>query len=130
MSRLRRIAERDRIFFITTNLLKDCSPLAELTARSGNLATRFHLPPCARRFQQAGLAGFVRQPDEWPWSSAVFYSKTPSPSLIPDQMDFSGDPDELLRPAPSNGRSSGNKPALPRARAEWNPPAFALGVTF
>jgi len=27
MSRLRRIADQDRIFFITTNLLKDCPPL-------------------------------------------------------------------------------------------------------
>jgi len=60
-------------------------------------------------------AGFVRQPDEWPWSSAAFCSKSSSlpssppssltstsssPPLIPDQMDFSGDPDELLWPAP------------------------------
>src|SRR5712691_8151372 len=27
------------------------------------------------------------------------------------------------RPASGTGRSSGNKPALPRARAEWNPPS-------
>jgi putative transposase len=178
MSRLRRIADQDRIFFITTNLLKDCSPLipAErdlllsllgdvrtcspfillgyvvmpthahllLAVQSTSISHLMHQwkfktghriqqlrgtqgPFWQPRYfdficrhardvsskldyihQNPVQAGFVRQPDEWPWSSAAFYSKSSSlpsspsssPSLIPDHMDFSGDPHELLWPAP------------------------------
>ena len=45
-------------------------------------------------------AGLVEHPDEWRWSSASFYLKTRTTFLVPDSMDFSGDPDELLWPAP------------------------------
>jgi putative transposase len=190
MSRLRRIADQDRIFFITTNLLKDCPPLTPserdlILSSLGDVRTRCpfillgyvvmpthahlllavqsisisqvmhqwkfksghrvqQLRGTQRPFWQPRYfdficrhardvsnkldyihqnpvqAGFVRQPDEWPWSSAAFYSKSsslpssfpplspssaptsPSSSLplVPDQMDFSGDPDELLWPAP------------------------------
>lgn len=45
-------------------------------------------------------AGFVKRPSEWRWSSAAFYDREGNAPLIPDVMDFSGDPDELLWPAP------------------------------
>ena len=45
-------------------------------------------------------AGLVGRPDEWRWSSAAHYSKTQAPMVVPDVMDFSRDPDELLWPAP------------------------------
>jgi REP-associated tyrosine transposase len=42
----------------------------------------------------------VSRADEWPWSSAGYYFKIGTPVVVPDEMDFSGDPDELLWPAP------------------------------
>ncbi|PYU50787.1 MAG: hypothetical protein DMG48_12805 [Acidobacteria bacterium] len=178
MTRLRRIAGQDRIFFITTNLLNGCSPLAPserdlILSFLGDVRTRcpfillgyvvmpahVHLLLAVQsvsvsqvmhqwkfktghRIQQLRgsegpfwqpryfdficrhardvsskldyihqnpvQAGFVQRPDQWPWSSAAFYTKPSSPPssspsfppLIPDHMDFSGDPDELLWPAP------------------------------
>jgi putative transposase len=46
------------------------------------------------------VARLVSKADEWRWSSAAFYSKTRPPVVVPDIMDLSGDPDELLWPAP------------------------------
>ena len=45
-------------------------------------------------------AGFVARPSDWRWSSAAFYDGTHTGELTPDMMDFTGDPDELLWPAP------------------------------
>jgi REP element-mobilizing transposase RayT len=50
--------------------------------------------------QNPVVAGLVNHADEWRWSSAGFYSKTGAPPIVPDIIDFSGDPDELLWPAP------------------------------
>lgn len=46
------------------------------------------------------VGGLVKRADEWLWSSACFYSKTRAPIVLPDPVDFSGDPDDLLWPAP------------------------------
>jgi putative transposase len=43
----------------------------------------------------------VPHPEEWKWSSAAFYLNQGQPPIQPDRVDFSGDPDELLWPAPT-----------------------------
>jgi len=43
----------------------------------------------------------VTRPEGWKWSSAAFYLKQGQSPLQPDRVDFSGDPDELLWPAPN-----------------------------
>ncbi len=43
-------------------------------------------------------AGLVSRPDEWQWSSFQFYARAGPCPVIPDKIDFSGDPDELLLP--------------------------------
>ena len=45
-------------------------------------------------------AGLIKPPSAWWWSSAGFYNGEQNVMLVPDRMDFSGDPDELLWPAP------------------------------
>ena len=43
----------------------------------------------------------VSHPEDWKWSSAAFYLKLGQSPIKPDLVDFSGDPDELLWPAPN-----------------------------
>jgi putative transposase len=43
----------------------------------------------------------VPHPEEWKWSSAAFYLKQGQSPIKPDLVDFPGDPDELLWPAPN-----------------------------
>jgi len=170
MSRLRRIEQADRIFFVTTNVAKgvpSLSPVerdlvlrmlgetratdkflllgyvvmpdhahALLAVLSGSLVDIMHRWKfrAARAIQKARCkhgslwqaryfdficrrtrdvankldyihenpvgAGLVSRPDEWRWSSAGFYAKTSAPLVVPDIMDLSGDPDELLWSAP------------------------------
>ncbi|PYT53891.1 MAG: hypothetical protein DMG43_07815 [Acidobacteria bacterium] len=170
MSRIRRIADRDRIFFVTTNLAAGVAPfspeerdfilrsLAELRKSHDFLILGYVIMPShahllvacrtasiskvmhkwkfetgyviqKRRGAKGSLwqaryfdficrrsrdvsdklvyihenpvtAGLTRRGDEWRWSSAAYYAKTAEPPIIPDLMDFSGDPDELLWPAP------------------------------
>ncbi len=45
-------------------------------------------------------AGLVQRPEEWAWSSYHHYAKLGQPPVEVDFMDFSGDPEELLWPAP------------------------------
>jgi len=45
-------------------------------------------------------AGLVNLPEDWLWSSYRHYAGLGPVGLIPDAVDFSGDPDELLWPAP------------------------------
>ena|ERR1700739_851908 len=42
----------------------------------------------------------VTSPEQWRWSSAASYAAKGCSPLEPDCMDCSGDPDELLWPAP------------------------------
>jgi len=42
--------------------------------------------------------------DAWRWSSAASYRERGGSPIEPDLMDFSGDPDELLWPAPFRRR--------------------------
>jgi len=170
MSRLRRIEQQDRIFFVTSNLARGASNLSPierdvvlnslnearathgfhlfgyvvmpdhthilLAVISGSLAEIMHrwksntarsiqktrgkpgplwqaryFDFICRRTRDVGnklgyihenpvVARLVNHADEWRWSSAAFYAKTRTPMVIPDIMDFSGDPDELLWPAP------------------------------
>jgi len=170
MSRLRRIADRDRIFFVTTNLAKGAasfSPeerdvlltiLDTLRTSHDFLVLGYVIMPdhahllvvCgtetisvlmhqwkfktghaiqksrgkqgslwqARYFdficrhsrdvsdklryihENPAVAGLVSPDAEWRWSSAAYYSRTAVPPLVPDIMEFSGDPNELLWPAP------------------------------
>lgn len=170
MSRLRRIADRDRIFFLITNLVKGAAPLSPverdllLTVLEGLRAARdflilgyvvmpdhAHLLVACRTEAISRLmhdwkfktgyairqhrgnrgplwqsryfdficrrtrdvsnklqyihenpvtAGLVSSGPDWRWSSAGFYAKTSATRIVPDEMDFSGDPDELLWPAP------------------------------
>ena len=170
MSRLRRIAQQDRIFFVTSNLARGALNLSErerdlvlnllaetrsahgflllgyvvmpdhvhalLAIVSGSLSDIMHqwkrtsassiqktrgkqgplwqsryFDFICRRTRDVGnkldyihqnpvVAQLVNHADEWRWSSAAFYSKLRAPGIIPDIMDFSGDPDELLWPAP------------------------------
>jgi putative transposase len=170
MSRLRRIEQQDRIFFVTSNLARGVpsfseterdlvlsllaeartahgfllfgcvvmpdhvhalfavvsSPLADIMHRwkrdsaHSIQKTRGKRKPLwqaryfdfiCRRTRDVGnkleyihqnpvMAGLVSRADEWRWSSAAFYLKTLTPIIVPDFMDFSGDPDELLWPAP------------------------------
>jgi putative transposase len=171
MSRLRRIEQSDRIFFITTNVSKNVPLLRPpemdllldildhvrhaaaflllgyvvmpdhahlmLATRTGSLSRILHQwkfktgyavqkhrhytgafwQPryfdfiCRRSrdvsdnlfyiHQNPVASKLVANPEDWKWSSAAFYlRKGPSP-LQPDLLDFSGDPDELLWPAPN-----------------------------
>ena len=45
-------------------------------------------------------AGLATRADQWRWSSAGYYSGNSRSALLPDRVEFSGDPDELLWPAP------------------------------
>ena len=170
MSRLRRIADSDRIFFITTNLHPSAAPLSP-AERSlalewlGKARARYHLllmgyvvmpdhahlllavvmgsladaiwnwkSNSARVIQRARKqsgplwqpryfdsicrrvrdvsknleyihdnpvrAGLVSRGAEWRWSSAAFYAKEGNVPVVPDFFDCSGDPYELLWPAP------------------------------
>ena len=171
MSRLRRIEQQDRIFFVTSNLTRATANLSEqerdlvlvslaetrtvqrflllgyvvmpdhvhvlLAVIAGSISDimRAWKRSAARSIQNARgktgplwqaryfdficrrtrdvankldyihqnpvVARLVSRADEWRWSSAGFYSKTSVPVIVPDVMDFSGDPDELLWPAPS-----------------------------
>ena len=170
MSRLRRIADRDRIFFITTNLATGVAPLsseerslvlqtlAEVRTSHRFLVLGYVIMPdhahlllaCGtesiakvmhqwkfktgyaiqrRRGTHGSLwqaryfdsicrrsrdvsdklayihenpvkAGLALHGDKWRWSSAGYYTRTAEPLLRPDHMEFSGDPEELLWPAP------------------------------
>ena len=169
MSRLRRIAGVDRVFFVTTNLLPAVPNLADPerdivlqaldTARKrcgflllgyvimpnhahcvlstetvplpeimhtwkttsayaireirghGRLWQKRYFDFICRRRRDVGrkleyihanpvTAGFVRRPDAWRWSSAAYYLRSASCLIDPDRVDLSGDPDELLWPAP------------------------------
>jgi putative transposase len=171
MSRLRRIADCDRIFFVTTNLLKSVHPFSEeerdmllellgvLRSAHGFLLLGYVVMPdhvhllvacrtmpiaklmhqwkfkagyaiqklrgvhgrlwqpryfdfiCRRSkdvsaklrymHQNPVVAGIVPRAEAWRWSSAAHYNGFGPSLLIPDLMDFSGDPDELLWPAPN-----------------------------
>jgi putative transposase len=170
MSRLRRIEQQDRIFFVTSNLARgapNLSPIerdvvlnslnetrathkfllfgyvvmpdhvhALLAVISGSLADVMHrwkgssarliqkargkrgplwqaryFDFICRRTRDVGnkldyihenpvVARLVSHADEWRWSSAGFYTKARMPPVVPDLVDLSGDPDELLWPAP------------------------------
>jgi putative transposase len=50
--------------------------------------------------QNPKAAGLVEHPEDWRWSSYRHYAKLGAVSQIPDFIDFSGDPNELLWPAP------------------------------
>ncbi len=43
----------------------------------------------------------VAHPEDWKWSSAAFYLRKGASPLQPNLLDFSGDPNELLWPAPN-----------------------------
>lgn len=45
-------------------------------------------------------AGLVANPAQWTWSSYLYYEQKADLPLRPDEIDLSGDPDELLWPAP------------------------------
>jgi putative transposase len=174
MSRLRRIEQQDRIFFVTSNLANRGPNLSEterdlvlnslheakaihkfllfgyvvmpnhvhvlLAVITGSLSDIMHawkrssagsiqktrgkrgplwqaryFDFICRRTRDVGnkleyihqnpvVAGLVSHADDWRWSSAGFYSKTRTPAIVPDTMDFSGDPEELLWPAPRRRR--------------------------
>jgi putative transposase len=42
----------------------------------------------------------VGKPEDWRWSSAAFYLRKGQSAIEPDHVDISGDPEELLWPAP------------------------------
>src|SRR6266571_281480 len=45
-------------------------------------------------------AGLVARPEAWKWSSSAYYAGTGVVPIRINKLDFSGDPDELLWPAP------------------------------
>jgi REP element-mobilizing transposase RayT len=45
-------------------------------------------------------AGLVQNPAHWPWSSCLGYERKARPAVPVDRIDFSGNPNELLWPAP------------------------------
>ena len=45
-------------------------------------------------------ASLVKHPAHWPWSSYLYYEKEANLPVLPDKIDFSGDPNEFLWPAP------------------------------
>ncbi|HXM97553.1 MAG TPA: transposase [Candidatus Dormibacteraeota bacterium] len=170
MTRLRRIEECDRIFFITFNIARGVVPLSseerelilivlqdlrgarafalygyvimpdhvhllirptevslirimrDLKSRTGfALSKRRHAKGAiwqrsyfdficrrARDFSQKleyihqnpVAANLVKIPEDWEWSSYRHYAKLGPCPLKPDFIDFSGDPNELLWPAP------------------------------
>jgi len=51
--------------------------------------------------QNPVTVNLVANPEDWKWSSAAFYLRKGQSPLEPDLLDFSGDPDELLWPAPN-----------------------------
>jgi putative transposase len=170
MTRLRRIEDRDRIFFITFNQKRGVAPLSnserdvileilqslrgpddfalygyvvmpdhvhlllwprtislirimrDLKSRTGFAISKmrktkgpFWQPSyfdfiCRRTgdfsakleyiHQNPVAAELVQNPQDWLWSSYRHYAKLGDVPLKPDFIDFSGDPNELLWPAP------------------------------
>jgi putative transposase len=170
MTRLRRIEDRDRIFFITFNLERGVAPLSsterdvvletlqtlrapcdfslygyvimpdhahlllrprtvslirimrDLKSRTGfavskerntkgPLWQRSYFDFICRRTRDFSSkleyihrnpesAGLVHDAQDWPWSSYRHYAKLGDVPLKLDFIDFSGDPNELLWPAP------------------------------
>jgi putative transposase len=45
-------------------------------------------------------AGLVANPAQWPWSTYLHYERKANLPVPPDKIDSSGDPNELLWPAP------------------------------
>lgn len=54
--------------------------------------------------QNAVAARYVPRAQDWKWSSYVHYAKLGEPPIQIDFIDFSGDPNELLWPAPWRSR--------------------------
>jgi len=46
------------------------------------------------------VAALASRCEDWQWSSYRYYAKTGEPPVRPDFIEFSGDPNELLWPAP------------------------------
>ena len=46
------------------------------------------------------VAGLAEKAHDWRWSSFLYYARGGQPPIIPDHIEFSGDPQELLWPAP------------------------------
>jgi len=170
MSRLRRIAELDRVFFITTNLdpntpdlrpsemdllleildgvrhalvfhllgyvlmpehahlllltrvdtlphilhqwkFKSAYAVQHLRHNSGSFWQRRYFDFICRRTRDVSLKleyihqnpvtrNLVTIAEDWKWSSAASYKQKGHSPIEPDAMDISGDPTELLWPAP------------------------------
>ena len=170
MTRLRRIEDRDRIFFVTFNLERGIRPLSvgerDLVLRTlcelrgpddfalfgyvvmpdhvhlllwpksvslvrvlrdlksktgfalaksrnahGPIWQRSYFDFICRRAHDFGekleyihnnavAAGLVPQAQDWRWSSYRYYAKLGEPLIKPDFIDLSGDPNDLLWPAP------------------------------
>jgi REP element-mobilizing transposase RayT len=50
--------------------------------------------------QNPKAAGLVQNPAHWPWSSCLYYEQKLDLPVRPDAIDFNGDPNEPLWPAP------------------------------
>ena len=50
--------------------------------------------------QNPVMAGLTSSCEAWPWSSYRYYATSGEPPIPVDFIDFSGDPNELLWPAP------------------------------
>jgi putative transposase len=170
MTRLRRIEDRDRIFFVTFNVERGVQPLSDkerdfvlktlgelrgpddfalfgyvimpdhahlllwprsislvrimrdLKSKTGFVLAKgrhTHGPIWQRSYfdficrrardfgdkleyihQNAVAAGLVQRAQEWRWSSYRHYARLGEAPIKPDFIDFSGDPNELLWPAP------------------------------
>jgi putative transposase len=170
MTRLRRVEDRDRIFFITFNVERGVAALSnterdviletlqtlrspgdfalygyvimpdhahlllwprtvslirimrdlksrtgfaisKMRNRKGSVWQRSYFDFICRRTRDFSLkleyihrnpesAKLVQSPQEWRWSSYRHYAKLGGVPIEPDFIDFSGDPDELLWPAP------------------------------
>jgi putative transposase len=54
--------------------------------------------------QNPVAANLVQRAEIWPWSSCRHYARLGESPIKPDFMEFSGDPNELLWPAPWRSR--------------------------
>jgi putative transposase len=50
--------------------------------------------------ENPSAASLVKHAADWRWSSYLYYAKKADLPLQPDSVEFTGDPDELLWPAP------------------------------
>jgi hypothetical protein len=115
MTRLRRIETVNRIFFVTFKLERHVPPLNssersivlnilhDLRTPNDFAIYGYVIMPTHKLdyiHDNPKAARLVDHPGRWPWSSYGYYQQKADLPIPTDKIDFMGDPNELLWPAP------------------------------